>query len=220
MNLQRRALLKSAEIVLSSKTYEKALSILSRLELEANNPQNRLYAQSNLMKTYFQLENYQAAIRYAELILDNSKTDVYIQSDAYIIIARAAMKTNNETKARLAYAEVKTIATGEIGAEAQYFEAYFNYIDGAHEASNESIQLLIKNFSSYKYYASKGLITMAKNFQALDDVFQATYILENVIQNFPEFKEVVEEAQVELDRIKTEAAKTNASIEVDTKNEN
>ena len=214
------ALLKSAEIVLSSKTYEKALSLLSRLELEANNPQNRLYAQSNLMKTYFQLENYQSAIRYAELILDNSKTDVYIQSDAYIIIARAAMKTNNETKARSAYAEVKTIATGEIGAEAQYFEAYFNYIDGAHEASNESIQVLIKNFSSYKYYASKGLIIMAKNFQALEDVFQATYILENVIQNFPEFKEVVEEAQVELDRIKTEAAKTNASIEVDTKNEN
>ena len=61
---------------------------------------------------------------------------------------------------------------------------------------------------------------MAKNFKALDDVFQATYILENVIQNFAEFKEVAAEAQVELDRIKTEAAKTNASIEVDTENEN
>ena len=51
------SLIKLAEIVLSSKTYEKALSLLSRLELEANNPQNRLYAQSSLMKTYFQLEN-------------------------------------------------------------------------------------------------------------------------------------------------------------------
>ena len=88
------------------------------------------------------------------------------------------------------------------------------------KTSNESVQVLIKNFSSYKYYASKGLIIMAKNFQALDDVFQATYILENVIQNFAEFKEVAEEAKVELDRIKTEAAKTNASIEVDTTNEN
>jgi hypothetical protein len=61
---------------------------------------------------------------------------------------------------------------------------------------------------------------MAKNFQALDDVFQTTYILENVIQNFSEFKEVAAEAQVELERIKTEAAKTNSSIEVDTENEN
>jgi predicted Zn-dependent protease len=119
------SLLKSSEIVLASNTYDTALQLLSRLELEANNPQNRLYAQSNLMKTYFQLDDYDAAIRYAELILDNSKTDAYIKSDAYIIIARAAMQTDNEIKARSAYAQVKTIATGEMGAEAQYFEAYF-----------------------------------------------------------------------------------------------
>jgi hypothetical protein len=130
------------------------------------------------------------------------------------------MKTNNEAKARAAYAQVKTIATGEMGAEAQYFEAYFKYLDGTHETSNESVQELIKKFSSYKYYASKGLIIMAKNFLALDDVFQATYILENVIQNFTEFPEITAEAQVELDRIKTEAAKTNASIDVDSENEN
>jgi hypothetical protein len=61
---------------------------------------------------------------------------------------------------------------------------------------------------------------MAKNFRALEDDFQATYILENVIQNFEEFKEVITEAELELEQIKTEAAKTNSSIEVDTENEN
>ena len=214
------ALLKSSEIVLASKTYTKALSLLSRLELEAKNPQNRLYAQSNLMKSHFQLEDYDAAIRYADLILENSKTDDYIKSDAYIIIARAAMKTANETKAREAYAQVKMISTGEMAAEAQFFEAYFKSSDGAYEASNASVQYLIKNYSSYKYYAAKGLIIMAKNFQALEDVFQSTYILENVIQNFSEFEEVVNEAQLELDKIKTEAAKTNSSVETDAQNKN
>jgi len=214
------ALLKSSEILLDTKAFERARSLLIRLELEARNPQNRLYAQSNLMKTYFQLEDYDAAIRYADLILENSKTDVYIKSDAYIIIARAAMKTANESKAREAYAQVKTIATGEMAAEAQYFEAYFKSSDGAYEASNASVQYLIKNYSSYKYYAAKGLIVMAKNFQALDDVFQSTYILENVIQNFSEFNKVVEDAKSELEKIKTEAAKTNSSVEVDTQNKN
>ena len=107
-----------------------------------------------------------------------------------------------------------------MGAEAQYFEAYFKYTDSAHEASNESIQLLIKNFSSYKFFASKGLILMAKNFQALGDVFQATYILENVIRNFEEFEAVVQEAKIELEQIKQQDAKTNSSIEIDTENEN
>jgi uncharacterized protein YjbK len=107
-----------------------------------------------------------------------------------------------------------------VGAEAQYYEAYFLNSDGNFEASNKSVQVLIKNFSSYKYYASKGLIIMAKNFYALNDDFQATYILENVTQNFTDFKEVVDEAQLELERIKLEVSKTNSTVETELQNEN
>ena len=215
-----KALFKRSKILLYSEDFKVVLNVLLRLESESKNPQNRLYAQSNLMKVYFQFEDYDAAIRYAETILQNSKTDVYIKSDAYIITARAAMKTNNEIKARAAYSQVQEIATGAMGAEAQYYEAYFINSDGDFEASNESVQVLIKNFSSYKYYASKGLIIMAKNFYALNDDFQATYILENVTQNFTDFKEVVDEAQLELERIKLEVSKTNSSVETELQNEN
>ncbi len=215
-----KALFKRSKILLDSEDFKVALNVLLRLESESKNPQNRLYAQSNLMKVYFQFEDYDAAIRYADTILQNSKTDVYIKSDAYIIIARAAMKTNNEIKARAAYSQVQEIATGAMAAEAQYYEAYFIYSDGDFEASNESVQVLVKNFSSYKYYASKGLIVMAKNFYALGDDFQATYILENVTQNFTDFKEVVDEAQLELERIKLEVSKTNSSVETESQNEN
>ena len=54
---------------------------------------------------------------------------------------------------------------------------------------------------------------MAKNFYALKDAYQATFILDNVIQNFKEFPDVVAEAQQELARIKALEAKTNASVE-------
>ena len=59
---------------------------------------------------------------------------------------------------------------------------------------------------------------MAKNFYALDDAYQATYILESVIQNFAEFDEVVNESRQELRRIKSEEAKTNASVETEEGN--
>jgi homoserine dehydrogenase len=36
---------------------------------------------------------------------------------------------------------------------------------------------------------------MAKNFYGLKDSYQATYILENVIQNFTDFSDVVADAQ-------------------------
>jgi len=56
---------------------------------------------------------------------------------------------------------------------------------------------------------------MAKNFYALGDAFQATYILESVISNFPDFDDVVQESTEELSKIKAEEAKTNSSIETD-----
>ena len=81
-----------------------------------------------------------------------------------------------------------------------------------YEASNAVAQRLAKDYSGYKYYGAKGLIVMAKNFYALGDAFQATYILESVIKNFSNFEDVKTEAEAELATIKAEEAKTNSSV--------
>jgi len=59
----------------------------------------------------------------------------------------------------------------------------------------------------------KGLILMAKNFDALNDAFQATFILENVIQNFADYPVAVNEAKSLLDSIKKKEEERNSSIE-------
>jgi hypothetical protein len=61
----------------------------------------------------------------------------------------------------------------------------------------------------------KGLLLMAKNFNALGDDYQATYILENIIKNFQSYPEIILEAEYLLKQIKSKAAETNSSIEVD-----
>ena len=53
---------------------------------------------------------------------------------------------------------------------------------------------------------------MAKNHYALKDAYQATYILENIITNFTQFKDLVEEANNELNKIKNKESKTNESV--------
>jgi TolA-binding protein len=207
------ALSRLSQFYLESKNWNKAMPVLKRLETEANYPQNIIFAQSNLMKANYQLEHYDAAVGYAEKVLKSSKIDNKIKGDAHIIIARSAMKTGDEAKAKSAYAKVERVALGETAAEALYFNAYFKNKAGKHEASNKSVQKLAKDFSGYKYYSAKGLVLMAKNYYALNDAFQATYILESVIENFAEFNDVVSEAKEELGRIKAEEAKTNASIQ-------
>lgn len=209
------ALLRLSQFYLESKSWDKAMPLLHRLEQEANIPQNVVFAQSNLMKANYQQDKYQEAVSYAEKVLSNSKIDKKIEADAHIIIARSAMKTGDETKAKEAYAKVETVATGETAAEALYYNAYFKNKDRNYEASNTIVQKLAKDFSGYKYYSAKGLVLMAKNFYALNDAYQATYILESVIENFKEFDDVVSEAKTELTKIKAEEAKTNSSIKTE-----
>ncbi len=207
-----QSLTRLGQILLSSSSKEKAIPVLLRLENEADLYQNKVFAQSNLMKCYYEKKDYNNAVVYADKVLSNPKTDDNVKSDAQIIIARSAMQTGDESKAKAAYAKVLPIAKGELAAEALYYDAYFKNKEGKFEASNTSVQKLAKSYATYRYYGAKGLILMAKNFYGLKDSFQATYILDSVIQNFSDYPDVVAEAQTELSAIKAEEAKTNSSV--------
>ncbi|MBT8309419.1 MAG: tetratricopeptide repeat protein [Flavobacteriaceae bacterium] len=210
-----QALTRLSEIHIDNSNWTEAIETLERLEEEANFPQNVVFAQSNLMKANYKLKKYKDATAYAEKVLASSRIDNKIKSDAHIIIARSAIETGDEARAKSAFIEVEKVATGELAAEALYYNAYFKNKDGDFAGSNVKVQKLAKDYSGYKYYGAKGLVLMAKNYYALDDAFQASYILESVIQNFQEFDDVVAEANSELNKIKAEQAKTNSSIVTD-----
>ncbi|GIZ10490.1 tetratricopeptide repeat protein [Flavobacterium sp. UMI-01] len=207
-----QSLTRLGQIYLKSNDKTKAISVLQRLENEAELSQNKVFAQSNLMKCYYDNKDYSNSVVYAEKVLNSAKIDDNVKSDAQIIIARSAMQTGDETKAKTGYAKLLTIAKGELAAEALYYDAYFKNKEGKYEASNTTVQKLAKSYSSYRYYGAKGLVVMAKNFYGLKDSFQATYILDNVIQNFTDYPDVVAEAKTELAAIKAQESKTNSSI--------
>ncbi len=208
-----QALVKLSNIFINNKQTEKAIVVLKRLEVEADFQQNKTFAQANLMKIFYEKQDFSNAVVAAEKVLLNPKFDEKVKSDAQIIVARSAFKNNDDGKAKAAYAKLVGVAKGELAAESLYFEAYYKNKEGKLEASNQSIQKLSKNYSSYKYYGAKSLVLMAKNFYGLKDAFQANYILETVIKNFSEFADVVSEAKTEQERIKTEESKTNSSIQ-------
>ncbi len=207
-----QALTRVCEIYVGRQDYESAIPYLQQLENAAEIDQNRTFAQSNLMKGYYGQKKYEQTLTYAEKVLKAPKIDNRIKSDAQIMIARSAIETGDEQRAELAFSEVKKIATGETAAEAWYYDAYFKNKNQDFEASNTSVQRLAKDYASYKEWGGKGLVLMAKNFYALGDAFQATYILESVIENFAEFNDIVAEARGELALIKSREAEINSSV--------
>jgi len=208
-----QALSRLAQAYLENDNWQGAIPILQQLENESTSDHNTIFAKSNLMKGYYTQENFVNAVAYAEDVLGLPEIDNQVKSDAQIIIARAAIKTGEKAKAREAYKKVEKIATGELMAEALYYDAYFEYQDGSYRISNKIVQKIASEYSNYKYWGGKALIIMAKNNYALKDAFQATYILESVIKNFTQFADIVSDAETELTRIKTEEAKTNDSVD-------
>ncbi|MEA1785133.1 tetratricopeptide repeat protein [Arenibacter sp. GZD96] len=207
-----QALTRICEIYIHQNNYAPALPYLKELEARAEITQNITFAQSNLMKGFYEQKNYTQTIAYAEKVLATAKIDDRIKSDAHTMIARSAIKTNNEQRAKTAYSEVLKIASGALAAEAWYYDAFFKNKAGNHEASNTSVQKLAKDFAGYKEWGGKGLVLMAKNFYALGDAFQATYILESVMTNFTQYPEIVDDASAELARIKAKEAQSNSSV--------
>ena len=208
------ALNKLSQILLEKEDWTRAIPLLERLEQEANFPQNILYAQSNLMKGYYQATEYEKAVNYAEKILLKDKIDSTVEYDAKIIIARSAFQTEDFPKAEEFYTEVERNARGELKAEALYYSAYFLNDKKLYNDSNKVIQTITSDYSAYKYWGAKSFIVMAKNYYALEnnDPYQATYILENIIKNFTQFDDIVNDAKNELKKIKLNEAKTNNSV--------
>ncbi len=210
-----QALTRVCEIYINKDEYSEALPYLLELEESAEIGQNITFAQSNLMKAYYREKNDEKTIEYAEKVLATKNIDDRIRSDAQIMIARSAVRTGDMIKAEQAYRKVLDIAQGRLAAEALYYDGYFKNQSGQYELSNDAIQLLARDYSAYKEWGSRGLIVMAKNFYALDDAFQATYILENVIDNFGQYPDVVEEAKLELSSIKSREAQRNSDVNTD-----
>jgi TolA-binding protein len=207
-----QALARLSEIYLKKKDFSHAITVLKRLEQEADFPQNKIFAQSNLMKVYYEQQDFQNSVQYADLVLANSKMDDRVRSDAQIIVARAAIKTGNEAKAKESYLKLLTIAQGELAAEAIYYDAYFKNKEGKFDASNEALQKIIKEYSGYKYFLLKGLILMSKNSYAAQDFHSAIHLLENIMPNTVEFQDLNEEAAAVLQAFKTEQAQQNVDI--------
>lgn len=206
------SLMRLANIYINAKDNANAQRILSQLETHASNDNNKLFAQSNLMKMAYEDGDMSTAANYAETLSKNSKIDQRIKADATAISARVAIKNNDQATARKLYEQLNSIASGELKAEALYYDAYFKHADKKYDASNKAVEKVVKEYSAYKYYSAKSLVLLAKNFYQLKDSYQATYVLENVIISAKDFPDVVSEAQTELAKIKAEEAKRNSSV--------
>ena len=209
-----RALVRASELYMQSSDTIKAISSLEKLLSIAEFQQNRTYSEINLMHLYNGKGNLDKALESANIVLINTKVSDKTKSQARLIIARGAMAKNDIETAKANYKIIKEKGKGEVVAEAMYYDAFFLNESAEYEKSNKVVFEIASKYAMYKYWGAKSLVIMAKNFDALNDQYQAIYTLETVIKNF-DFADVKLEAQTLLDSINSKSL-----TEVDTVNTN
>ncbi len=202
-----QSLSRLARIFLEQERYAEAIPVLLNLEEEAEFRENLVFAKTNLMKAYYSTKDYKNTLLYGEKTLAIKELDVAVERDAHLFIARASIETNELAKAKMAYEQVQETATGRVAAEALYYKAYFEHVEGNYEASSKSVEKIAKDFARFREFGFKGLILMAKNYHALGDDFQANFILESVIESTNGYPEIQEEAKKELAKLKSTTEK-------------
>ena len=98
-------------------------------------------------------------------------------------------------KAESAFKVLEKAPIDKLAAEAYYFRAHQNHKNKDYDKSNEVIALLSQKLA-VNHTGRKGLLLMAKNFHAVKDAFQATYILESLIVNYKQFPKFQKKAKL------------------------
>ena len=189
-----RALVVLSKIYTTRENVTALVPVLEQLEKNASFKQNIRQARVGLMKSYSRIKNCEKALHYAQKVKDQEER-FFVKQQACLIIARCALQLSDTAKAKKEYADIEVSGRGASVVEALYYKSFFLNREGAYERSNAVVSEIGASYAGYKDWGGKSLVIMADNYWKMRDPYQAYYILENVIENFVAYPEVVHMAK-------------------------
>ncbi|WDF48643.1 tetratricopeptide repeat protein [Chryseobacterium sp. KACC 21268] len=191
---QQDAQVRLAQIYISQDKISDAKKYLEQVA-NSTNVNIKNFASIELMKIYADEKNFAEAEKFANAVISNSKNSAATLEQAKVIKARSLMQQSKDKEAQTAYTALEKSSNTEVAAEALYAKAFYQNKGKAFKSSNETIFKLANNYASEEYWGAKALVIMAKNYLALKDNYQASYTLDEIINNYGDFPEVVAEAK-------------------------
>lgn len=199
---QEDALIRLSQIYLKQEKNEAAQNSLESLYKITSNQNFKSFAELELMYIYSDHKEYNKANEMAIKVLNNSKNPSTVKEQATLIKARSLYISGKTNEAKSVFATLEQSKNNAVKAEALYYNALFKNKNKKYDASNSVIFNLASKYSDQQYWGAKALLIMSNNYLNLKDNYQATYILEQIIENYKEFQDVVQEAQTQLNKIK------------------
>ena len=194
-----------------------SITYLEKLDQIASFDENRRFAKLNLMQAYYASNEFEKTLETANFVLEIQSLDSTLQWDALILKARSALMLSDSLVAATAYEKLERVSRKDYASEALFFRAERLFLTKDFKTSISVIEKIAGGNGQSNLWNAKALLLLAKNYYALDDSFQAIFVLESIIENFIIYPEITEEAKNLLVTYRNSAAEENRSI---TQNDN
>jgi tetratricopeptide (TPR) repeat protein len=206
------SLLKASYLNFKNKNYQNALVQYIRLAQVAEYPANVNEGRIGEMRCQWILNNFDLASEAAKRVLTLDKITNEIKAEAHLILGKSAIEKQNYDLAVSELSSIPSLTTSEKNAEAKYYFAYVQFLQAQYKESQKSVFELINQDPSYDYWVGKGFILLSDNYAAMNDLFNAKFALEKLIEKSSS-AELIAVAKEKLNKIKEAEEKAKAEAE-------
>lgn len=183
-NYTESSLLYASQIHMSYNQYAQAVPYLVQLETTAEKKSNVLLARKMEIEAYSKLHEYSKLVTVANNFIVTEKVSQddkrWANMQAAVAYDSLADTTNALVKYRTVAVEYSTVE----GSEAKYRVASILFNQKKYEQSEREILDFLEKNSSHQYWLGKTYILWGKIFMARNELFQARYTLQNVLQHY------------------------------------
>jgi len=178
------AVARKAEIEYLEKDYEAALESFKRLDLVAENPENREAAKLGVMRSAQLTGRSQDALIAADAILKAQKLSPDVMAEARYTRAKAYISQHQANSALPDLQELNKDTRTVYGAEATYLLAQIYYDTNEDEKAEKILMNFIENGTPHPYWLARGFILLADIYIRQGDDFQARQYLTSLQNNY------------------------------------
>lgn len=183
-----------AEADYKDSNYALARERYGRYLLIAESKDQSISARIGVLRSCEKLGDDDGILEHSAALIANTELPKNLRTEARKYRAFAYFRREALNESYTLFEEVRDASAGNLQAEAYYQMALIKNMQSQYDSSNALIQSMIEALPSYREWKMKALLLMAENFWKLDDIFQANYILDFVIENH-DTEALLEEAQ-------------------------
>lgn len=175
-----------ANIAYAEKEYRGALDYYKRFESIASSRHNKDMALVGIVRSSFEIKEYNTTTSAANDLLAGSGLDPEIANEIRFLRAKALMDTGQREQAIKDYEELSKDTRTIYGAEAKYLLSVYYFSAGQNKTAKDIISDYFKVGTPHQYWLAKSYILIADILASEGDKLQAKQYLVSLKNNYPD----------------------------------